>query len=189
LRHSSYADEDGEYARFDQVAFILTALRDNPNSRRIIMTTWNPGEMANITRTNDNTQTPTCCHATMVQFFVRHGALHMKHYQRSADMLLGVPHNWVQYWALLLYFAHHSGLKPGSIRWDFGDAHIYAEDSHVQTAMEICAASPLPSECELIYMYSGERDTFGAPKFKASDFTITGDVSNPEVTTRPKLIA
>jgi len=68
---------------FDQVEFIQKALKDNPNSRRLLMTTWNAGEMAHITDTNQNPNTPTCCHSIVVQFFVRNGCLSMKTYQRS----------------------------------------------------------------------------------------------------------
>jgi thymidylate synthase len=68
---------------FDQIKFIQDALKNNPNSRRLLMTTWNAGEMAHITETNQNPNTPTCCHSIVVQFFVRNGCLSMKTYQRS----------------------------------------------------------------------------------------------------------
>lgn len=193
LRSSTSTNAYGVLTSFDQVAFILEGLKNNPNSRRLIMTTWNPGEMANITKVNDNPQTPTCCHGTMTQFFVRNNTLNMKHYQRSADLLLGVPHNWVQYWALLLYFAHHAGLNPGWIRWDFGDAHIYNEPSHMNTAREIAYGHDdvdfETDDCELVYKCSGELDNFGTPKFKASDFKVIGEIPKPLVTLKPKLIA
>jgi len=175
--------------RFDQIAYVLEALKNNINSRRIIITAWESENMANITKYNINPQTPTCCHATMLQFFVRDGKLIMNHYQRSADMLLGLPHNWVQYWALLLYLAHHSGLTPGWIRWDIGDAHIYADESHMVTAAAIINAEPLSNECDLVYTYSGGIDAYGTPEFKADDFTVTGEIPEPVVTKRPLLIA
>ena len=177
------------YCEFDQIRFVLDALKNNPNSRRIIMTTWHPHEMSDITITNNNPRTPTTCHGSFVQFFVRDGELIMKHYQRSADMLLGVPHNLVQYWALLLFFAHHANLKPGYIIWDFGDAHIYTEESHIKTANEIIEADALSHDIELVYEYSGELDDYGLPKFKTDDFKLKGTVPEPIVKTRPKLIA
>jgi thymidylate synthase len=99
------------------------------------MTVWNPAEMASISEVNENPNTPTTCHSTLIQCFVSPGGiLHMKHYQRSADMLLGVPHNWIQHWAFMLYLAHHTGLSVGSMYWILGDAHIYDEESHVLAA-------------------------------------------------------
>lgn len=86
FRRSSYRThtgfENGDNS-FDQVKFIQEALKNNPNSRRLLMTTWNAGEMAHITETNNNPNTPTCCHSIVVQFFVRNGCLSMKTYQRS----------------------------------------------------------------------------------------------------------
>jgi thymidylate synthase len=84
LRSSSYFDYGWmEVDSFDQIKFIRDALKNNPNSRRLLMTTWNAGEMAHITKTNQNPNTPTCCHSIVVQFFVRNGCLSMKTYQRS----------------------------------------------------------------------------------------------------------
>ena len=148
LRYSSYSDPDDA---FDQVKFIQKALKENPNSRRLLMTVWNPGDMANITDSNDNPNTPTCCHSIVVQFFVRNGYLSMKTYQRSADMLLGVPHNWIQSWAMLMWFAHHAGLKVGSMTWMWGDAHIYKEESHLQTVSKILEAQAEDCPVELVY--------------------------------------
>jgi thymidylate synthase len=167
---------------FDQVEFIQDALKSNPNSRRLIMTVWNPDAMAHITRTNENPNTPTCCHSIVVQFFVRNGYLSMKTYQRSADMLLGVPHNWVQSWAMLMWFAHHAGLKVGSMTWMWGDAHIYDEESHIDTAhtmVRYCTGTT--TKFDMVY-------TPTSADFKASDFTIIGEIPEPVVTTRPKLL-
>jgi thymidylate synthase len=177
---------------FDQIKFILNSLKTNPNSRRLILTSWNPGEMAYITEVNNNPNTPTTCHNTCTQFFVRNGALHLKTYQRSADMLLGVPHNWIQTWALLLYFAYHSNLDVGTLQWSFGDAHIYKEDSHLTTANEIIDL-PLTSLARDIptLVYSPmeiEYDDSLVPIFKTSDFFMEGEIPDPLVTGRPKLI-
>ena len=182
LRTSTFYDwKLADRNNFDQVKFIQDALKNNPNSRRLLMTTWNPGEMANITEANDNPNTPTCCHSIIVQFFVRNGRLSMKSYQRSADMLLGVPHNWIQSWAMLLWFAHHAGLKVGSMTWMWGDAHIYNEESHVDTAETMIRFYTGMDEVKMVY-------TPTSTDFKASDFTIEGDIPDPIVTTRPKLL-
>lgn len=182
LRTSTFYDwKVADRNNFNQVKFIQDALKNNPNSRRLLMTTWNPGEMAHITETNHNPNTPTCCHSIVVQFFVRNGRLSMKSYQRSADMLLGVPHNWIQSWAMLLWFAHHAGLKVGSMTWMWGDAHVYNEESHVDTAETMIRFYTGMDEVKMVY-------TPKSTDFKASDFTIEGDIPDPIVTTRPKLL-
>lgn len=186
LRYSSSVDyRCGSPSYFDQVAFIKRELREHPNSRRLLISTWNPGEMAFITEYNHNSNTPTCCHGIVVQFFVRNGKLHMTHYQRSADMLLGVPHNWIQYWALLTYFAHHAGLEVGTMQWLWGDAHIYDEESHAGTAEDIisCAVSALNNNDNVTLEYSPTSEDF-----KAADFKIVGTIPKPLVTARPRLL-
>ena len=182
FRHStSYMDN--ESTLFDQVEFIHNALKTNPNSRRLVMSVWNPGEMADIVTANNNPNTPTCCHSIVVQFFVRSGHLHMKTYQRSADMLLGVPHNWAQSWAMLMYFAKHSGLEVGSMTWMWGDAHIYKEQSHLDTVNQLLNTSKdlLGHPISLVYSNTSE-------EFSASDFKISGIIPDPVVTIRPKLL-
>ena len=167
---------------FDQIDFIQEGLKNNPNSRRLLMTVWSPIDMAEITMLNDNPNTPTCCHSIVVQFFVRNGYLSMKTYQRSADMLLGVPHNWVQSWAMLMWFAHHAGLKVGSMTWMWGDAHVYDEESHIDTAhnmIRYCTGTT--TKFDMVY-------TPTSKDFKASDFSIIGEIPEPVVTTRPKLL-
>jgi thymidylate synthase len=204
FRESSYFNrKEDDLGGFDQIAYILDGLKNHQHSRRLVMTSWNTGEMANITKTNNNPQTPSTCHSTLIQFFVVNGELHVKHYQRSADTLLGVPCNWVQHWALLTYFAFHSNLKVGSLTWVFGDAHIYNEESHLEAAEQIikfyfnrvrdfaCGLSPYPDPevtLNLVYNYSGELDSFGTPKFAATDFTIEGEIPKPTVLAKPKLL-
>lgn len=184
FRHSLFAGKEEGVGLFDQVEFIIKALKTNPNSRRLLMSIWNPGEMAAITETNENPNTPTCCHSIVVQFFVRSGSLHMKTYQRSADMLLGVPHNWVQSWAMLMFFAKQTGLEVGSMTWMWGDAHIYKEESHLATVTQLLERKDklgVDPEVELFYEPSSE-------DFLASDFMILGDIPTPVLTLRPKLL-
>ena len=90
----------------------------------------------------------------------------------SADMLLGVPHNWIQSWAMLMWFAHHAGLKVGSMTWMWGDAHIYKEESHLQTVSKILEAQAEDCPVELVY-------TPTTDAFKASDFSIVGEIAEP----------
>jgi thymidylate synthase len=179
----------GYTGTFDQIQYLLNGLRNNPNSRRLVMTTWNPSDMAYITELNHNPLTPSCCHASLVQLFVREGRVHMAHYQRSADLLLGVPHNWIQYWALLLYFAHHSELKVGSLRWIFGDAHIYHEPSHLDAVNQLLRI-PVQPEVDNSFnlRYNTVVQSTGVPEFKARDFVIDGVIPEPKVFTKPKLL-
>jgi len=191
-RSSTRGYDDGLLIEeFDQIKFILKELKEHPNSRRLLITTWNPGEMAYITFTNQNPNTPTCCHSIVVQFFVREGKLHMKTYQRSADLLLGVPHNWVQSWAMLLYFAHHAGLQVGSMTWMWGDAHIYQEESHMLAAEAIINAEVPALAYANSLVYEPKEvvlDNADVPVFKTSDFRIVGTIPEPLVTGKINLL-
>jgi thymidylate synthase len=185
----NYSEDHLIDSGFDQVRYLLEGLLDHINSRRIVISTWNAKEMSEITSYNDNPKTPSCCHGTLIQCHVRDGKLRLTQYQRSADILLGVPHNWIQYWALLLYLAHWSELEVGSLRWIFGDVHLYHEESHWDCANHIMsiACQTLDVSHKLCYNPSVSW-TGSIPEFKASDFTMVGTVPEPLVTIRPKLL-
>jgi hypothetical protein len=132
------------------------------------------------------------CHGTITQFHYFKGKLNMTTYFRSSDMLLGIVSNFMQYWALLHYFAFHTGLEVGVMNCKFGDSHIYNDPSHVETAKEIIhhvyqGTQNYSEDVKLVYNYSGTLDKFGTPEFLAKDFTIVGEIPKPVVTTRPKL--
>jgi thymidylate synthase len=169
---------------FDQVAELIDSIEDHPFSRRLVLTAWNPAEMAVITNLNENEKTPTTCHTTIAQFYVCDGILSMKSYQRSADMLLGVPHNWVQSWAMLMWFAQRTGFGVGSMQWIFGDAHIYQEESHLAALDEILNAN---TEVPLCHPELDLKPT-NSFQFSASNFDIVGDIPSPATTIRPKLL-
>ena len=119
---------------------------------------------------------------TVIQYFVRNGRLSARTYQRSADILLGVPHNFIQHWALLMWLASQTSLEVGSLIWDFGDLHLYAEESHLEVARAILASKVSPHRSNPKLIYRGEGD------FKASDFELDGFVDAPVSTVRPKLL-
>lgn len=178
LRHAT----DAEYS-VDQISDLIAGLKKHPNGRRHVVTTWSAAAMANITKTNLNPKTPTCCHGTVIQFHVVNDTLCMYHYQRSADVILGLPHNLMQYWAFLLFVAHHSGYKPGHITYKLGDAHVYDETSHLYVARYIVKAQ-LPESVPTLSYHPSER----VAVFKAADFVLVGEVPEPVTAIRPVLL-
>jgi thymidylate synthase len=174
---------------FDQVALLAHELKTNPYSRRLVMTVWNPADMARIGLCNDgNKATPACCHGTVVQLHAEAGVLHMSHFQRSADVLLGIPHNFVQYWALLQWFAHGAGLKVGTLHYTVGDLHLYTEESHLDAANAIADSAWTEGALfgappQLVYA-----PPEGRTEFLAEDFRLEGEVAAPVTTVRPKLL-
>jgi len=172
----------GTDSEFDQISHLIDGLRSHPFSRRHVITTWNPLDMATITKINNNEKTPTCCHTTIAQFFVSPGNLLSLHsYQRSADMLLGVPHNWIQSWALLLWVAAKTGYVADRLMWTFGDAHVYTEESHIKAANQIVASKEtLEDSLRLEYVGNG--------LFKAADFEMIGKIPSPVTSIRPKML-
>jgi thymidylate synthase len=125
--------DDGTYAHdgFDQLAWLADEIRRNPNSRRLIVTGWNPQEA-------DKVALPPC--HTLFQVYVQDGQLSCHLYQRSADVFLGVPFNIASYALLTQMLAHVSGLKPGDFVHTFGDVHLY--NNHVEQAMEQLGREP-----------------------------------------------
>lgn len=147
---------------FDQIKAIIDGVKNHPHSRRNVITTWNTSDM-------HSSLTPiTNCHGTVIQAFVEPGdnSLHLTMYQRSADMVLGVPHNWIQYWAFLLYLAHQGERKAGSLTWHGGDCHIYPDHTDMAKRIVQGGAAALPPP-ELVYTPTTE-------EFKAEDFSLSG---------------
>jgi len=117
----------------DQLANAIKMIKENPTSRRMIVTAWNPGEI------NEMALPP--CHA-FFQFFVANGKLSLQMYQRSCDMFLGVPFNIASYSLLLHMFAQVTDLKPGEFVHVLADAHVY--HNHFEQVKEQLARNPLP---------------------------------------------
>ena len=112
---------------------MIQSLRSNPDSRRHIVSAWNPADV-------DRMALPPC-HA-LFQFYVADGRLSCQMYQRSADLFLGVPFNIASYALLTLMVAQVTGLKPGEFVHTLGDAHLYL--NHLEQAREQLARAPRP---------------------------------------------
>ena len=142
----------------DQIAQVVESIRTRPDSRRHIVTAWNPAEI-------DRMKLPPC--HVLFQFYVADGRLSCQMYQRSADIFLGVPFNIASYALLTLMTSQVCGLKPGEFVLSLGDAHLYL--NHVDQAREQLARAPrtLPR----IRLNPAARDIFA---FRYEDFTLEG---------------
>ncbi|MCW2132155.1 thymidylate synthase [Arthrobacter sp. VKM Ac-2550] len=127
----SWPTPDGGH--IDQIADLVEGLKNNPDSRRHIVSAWNVAEIKNMALPP--------CHA-FFQFYVADGKLSCQLYQRSADMFLGVPFNIASYALLTLMLAQQAGLEPGEFVWTGGDVHIY--DDHVDQVTEQLGREPYP---------------------------------------------
>ena len=144
-----WADEDGELGpiyghqwrswrtadgqTIDQISRVAEQIRTNPDSRRLIVSAWNVGEIESMALPP--------CHA-LFQFYVAEGRLSCQLYQRSADVFLGVPFNIASYAMLTMMMAQVSGLEPGDFVHTFGDVHLYS--NHVEQAREQLRREPRP---------------------------------------------
>lgn len=125
--------KDDPNRTIDQIANVLDLIRNNPDSRRMIVTAWNPAEVENMALPP--------CHA-LFQFYVADGKLSCQLYQRSCDMFLGVPFNIASYSLLTCMMAQQTGLEPGEFVWTGGDCHVY--DNHVEQVLEQLSRAPYP---------------------------------------------
>jgi thymidylate synthase len=117
----------------DQITQAIEQLRRNPNSRRIMVSAWNVGELEKMALMP--------CHA-LFQFYVAEGRLSCQLYQRSADVFLGVPFNIASYALLVHMFAQQCDLEPGELIWTGGDTHLYL--NHLEQADQQLARTPFP---------------------------------------------
>lgn len=149
----------------DQIANLLTMIRTNPESRRLIVSAWNPALV-------DEMALPPC--HSLFQFYVADGKLSCQLYQRSADVFLGVPFNIASYALLTMMVAQVTGLKPGDFVHTFGDAHLYS--NHFEQAREQLKRSPraLPE----MKINPDIADLFA---FKFEDFELTGYDPHPHI--------
>ncbi|MFB2537668.1 MULTISPECIES: thymidylate synthase [unclassified Acinetobacter] len=132
-------DQNGQYNRdgFDQISWLINEIKTNPNSRRLIVSGWNPNEAGQVAL-------PPC--HTLFQFFVQNGTLSCQLYQRSADVFLGVPFNIASYALLTHMVAQVCDLDVGEFIWTGGDTHLY--QNHFEQAQLQLSRQPLPL-CQL----------------------------------------
>ncbi len=159
----SWATVDGRVV--DQIAEVVEQIKKNPDSRRLIVSAWNVGEL--------NQMALAPCHA-FFQFYVADGKLSCQLYQRSADIFLGVPFNIASYALLTLMVAQVCGLQPGDFVHTFGDAHLYLnhlEQTNLQLSRE---PRPLPT----MKINPDVKNIFD---FKFEDFTLEGYDPHPAI--------
>jgi thymidylate synthase len=159
----SWAAPDGTV--IDQITEVIETLKTNPDSRRIIVSAWNPADIP------DMALAP--CHC-LFQFYVADGRLSCQLYQRSADVFIGVPFNIASYALLTMMMAQVTGLKPGEFVHTFGDAHLYL--NHLDQADEQLRRSPraLPR----MEINPAVSSIF---KFKYDDFKLVGYDPHPHI--------
>jgi len=159
----SWATIDGRVV--DQIKIAVDQIKNNPDSRRIIVSAWNVGELDKMALAP--------CHA-FFQFYVADGKLSCQLYQRSADIFLGVPFNIASYALLTMMMAQVCGLKAGDFVHTFGDAHLYSNHME-QTALQLSREPrPLPT----MSINPDVKDIFS---FKFEDFTLEGYDPHPAI--------
>lgn len=159
----SWPTPDG--GSIDQMANVIAEIRRNPDSRRLIVTAWNPAE--------NDLMALSPCHC-LFQFNVAAGALSCQLYQRSADVFLGVPFNIASYALLTLMVAQVTGLKPGAFIHSFGDTHLYL--NHLEQARLQLARSPRP--LPTLRLNPAVKDLFG---FRYEDFSLEDYEPHPHI--------
>ena len=149
----------------NQIDSVIQQIRQNPDSRRLMVSAWNPGELEQMALPP--------CHA-LFQFFVQEGELSCQLYQRSADLFLGVPFNIASYALLTLMVAQVCQLKPGDFVHTFGDLHLYS--NHLEQARLQLSRQPLP--LPRMKLNPGITDIHD---FRFEDFELTGYDPHPAI--------
>jgi thymidylate synthase len=159
----SWPAQDG--SSIDQIANVVEAIRRNPDSRRLIVSAWNPADV-------DRMALPPC--HCLFQFYVANGRLSCQLYQRSADVFLGVPVNIASYALLTLRVAQVTQLAPGEFVHTLGDAHLYL--NHVEQAR--LQLSRAPRALPVMTLNPAVRDLFA---FRYEDFVLEGYDPHPHI--------
>ena len=156
---------DGHGGTIDQIANVVREIEENPYSRRLMVTAWNPAEQGEMALPP--------CHC-LFQFYVDNGKLSCQLYQRSADIFLGVPFNIASYALLTMMVAQVCSLKPGDFVHTLGDAHIYKnhlDQVHLQLTRE-------PRKLPTMHINPEVKDIFG---FHYEDFTLENYDPHPHI--------
>ncbi len=149
----------------DQIARLIDQIKNNPDSRRLIVSAWNVGDL-------DSMALPPC--HILFQFYVADGKLSCQLYQRSADIFLGVPFNIASYSLLLMMLARVTGLEPGEFVHTLGDAHIYL--NHLSQVKEQLGREPMP--LPEMKINTEKKDIFN---FVFDDFTLLNYEAHPHI--------
>lgn len=155
----------------DQIAELIDQLKNNPDSRSIIVTAWNPGEYKWL---RANSLPP--CHM-MFQCFVANGKLSLDLTQRSCDFFLGVPFNIASYSALLMMLAHVTGLEVGEFIWNGKDVHLYLD--HMEQTELMLSREPRPSPNLSIVRQVSDISEFTYEDFKLTDYNPHDTIKAP----------
>jgi thymidylate synthase len=155
----------GDGGTIDQIKQVVADIKRNPDSRRLIVTAWNPADIGKMALPP--------CHC-LFQFYVANGRLSCQLYQRSADIFLGVPFNIASYALLTMMVAQVTGLKPGEFIHTFGDAHLYL--NHLDQAREQLTRQPYP--LPVMTLNPDVTDIFG---FHFEDFTLENYQAHPHI--------
>lgn len=131
-----YGKQWRDFNGYDQLTWLVNEIKNNPNSRRLIVSAWNASEIEEMAKAG----LPPC--HTLFQFYVRNGKLSCQLYQRSADTFLGVPFNIASYALLTMMIASVCGLEPGEFVHTFGDVHLYK--NHLNQALVQLSREPRP---------------------------------------------
>ncbi|MES2599666.1 MAG: thymidylate synthase [Pseudomonadota bacterium] len=159
----SWPAQDG--GTIDQIANLIGMIRKNPDSRRLIVSAWNPAEV-------DKMALPPC--HCLFQFYVANGKLSCQLYQRSADVFLGVPFNIASYALLTMMVAQVTGLKPGDFVHSLGDAHLYSNHLEQARLQLTRPTRPLPT----MKINPDVKDIFS---FRYEDFTLENYDPHPHI--------
>lgn len=178
---NEWADENGELGpvygyqwrswptssggKIDQLANVIDQIKTNPDSRRLLVTAWNPADVPRMAL-------PPC--HLLFQFYVADGRLSCQLYQRSADVFLGVPFNIASYALLTMMAAKVTGLEPGDFVHTFGDVHLY--NNHLEQAKTQLAREPRPLPTMTI-----NRDVDSIFDFKFEDFELSDYDPHPHI--------
>ena len=155
-----YGKQWRDFEGVDQIEQVIQDIKNNPDSRRLIVSAWNPKDIPVMIKSG----LPPC--HTLFQFYVSNGRLSCQLYQRSADVFLGVPYNIASYALLTLMIAKVTGLEPGEFVHSFGDTHIYL--NHLEQVEEQLSRDPHP--LPQLKIKNNRSSLF---EFKINDFELT----------------